>query len=183
MTAARQDAWSDQEDIVLANIVLSHIRDGSTQLKAFEEAGTTLNRTSAACGFRWNSNVRKKYTTEIDLAKEQKKKNKIKGKNSFTPAESHNNNSTVNPNSLADAVDSFKKIETLIASIDEYKRENDELKETISKLQAEQRIEQEQAEQNMKAKQKIQEEFQSLQSLLDQAKNMITQLESTFFDK
>ena len=76
MSIARQDAWSQDEDVVLAEVVLRHIRDGSTQLKAFEEVGKRLARTSAACGFRWNSFVRQQYKSGIELAKKQRKGNK-----------------------------------------------------------------------------------------------------------
>ena len=51
----RQDAWTDENDLLLAETVLRHVREGSTQLNAFEEVGDKLNRTSAACGFRWNA--------------------------------------------------------------------------------------------------------------------------------
>ncbi len=60
MTANRQDAWSHEDDLLLADTVLRHIREGSTQLAAFEEVAEALSRTSAACGFRWNSTIRKK---------------------------------------------------------------------------------------------------------------------------
>ncbi|MED3832856.1 RsfA family transcriptional regulator [Peribacillus frigoritolerans] len=73
MTIARQDAWTHDEDLLLAEVVLRHIREGSTQLKAFEEVGKQLSRTSAACGFRWNSFVRKQYKSGIELAKKQRK--------------------------------------------------------------------------------------------------------------
>ncbi|PLS16580.1 RsfA family transcriptional regulator [Bacillus sp. M6-12] len=73
MSIARQDAWTQDEDLLLAEIVLRHIRDGSTQLKAFEETGRQLSRTAAACGFRWNSYVRKQYNSGIELAKKQRK--------------------------------------------------------------------------------------------------------------
>lgn len=59
MTAVRQDAWSTEDDLILAEVTLRHIREGSTQLAAFEEVGEKIGRTSAACGFRWNSCVRK----------------------------------------------------------------------------------------------------------------------------
>lgn len=72
----RQDAWSHEDDLLLAETVLRHIREGGTQLKAFEEVGDALNRTSAACGFRWNAEVRMKYDNAIDLAKRQRKENK-----------------------------------------------------------------------------------------------------------
>ncbi len=73
MATGRQDAWTAEEDRLLADLVLSHIREGSTQLKAFKEAGAKLARTAAACGFRWNSYVRKAYQNEIMLAKKERK--------------------------------------------------------------------------------------------------------------
>ncbi|WP_080874266.1 RsfA family transcriptional regulator [Oceanobacillus timonensis] len=76
MVKVRQDAWSHEDDLLLAETVLRHIREGSTQLNAFEEVGDHLNRTSAACGFRWNAEVRNKYENAIDLAKRQRKERK-----------------------------------------------------------------------------------------------------------
>ncbi|MEW9675862.1 RsfA family transcriptional regulator [Lentibacillus sp. L22] len=76
MVKVRQDAWSHEDDLLLAETVLRHIREGSTQLNAFEEVGDKLNRTSAACGFRWNAEVRRKYDHAIDLAKRQRKEKK-----------------------------------------------------------------------------------------------------------
>mgnify|MGYP005753255859 FL=1 len=72
----RQDAWSHEEDLLLAETVLRYIRDGGTQLGAFEEVGDKLNRTSAACGFRWNAEVRKKYEHAVAVAKKQRKEKK-----------------------------------------------------------------------------------------------------------
>jgi hypothetical protein len=73
MSTVRQDAWNEDEDLLLAETVLRHIREGGTQLAAFEEVGKKLSRTSAACGFRWNSLVRKRYENAISLAKKQRK--------------------------------------------------------------------------------------------------------------
>ncbi len=65
----RQDAWTEEEDLLLAETVLRHVREGSTQLNAFEEVGDKLNRTSAACGFRWNAVVRQQYEESLQMAK------------------------------------------------------------------------------------------------------------------
>lgn len=73
MTITRQDAWTQDEDLLLAEVVLRHIREGGTQLSAFEEVGRKLTRTAAACGFRWNSYVRKQYQSGIEAAKKQRK--------------------------------------------------------------------------------------------------------------
>lgn len=76
MPTNRQDAWSRDEDLLLAEVVLRYIREGGTQLQAFEDVGRQLSRTAAACGFRWNSYVRKQYKSGIELAKKQRKEGK-----------------------------------------------------------------------------------------------------------
>ncbi|HLU23637.1 RsfA family transcriptional regulator [Lederbergia graminis] len=143
MTAARQDAWTADEDLVLAEIVLAHIRDGSTQLQAFEAAGRKLKRTAAACGFRWNSNIRKQYKEAIDLAKKQKKEKKKEVTQEVVP--------TVNPSvlvkesveaevneqevvSISDALQYIKRIETELENISNYKKENAKLRNKIDEL-------------------------------------------------
>lgn len=82
MTAVRQDAWSEEDDLILAEVTLRHIREGGTQLAAFEEVGEKIGRTAAACGFRWNSCVRKKYDAAISIAKAQRQKRSQYRKNS-----------------------------------------------------------------------------------------------------
>lgn len=70
-----------ENDEMLAEMVLRHVREGSTQLNAFEEAGDELNRTAAACGFRWNAVVRHQYEAQLKEAKkERKEKLRILGK-------------------------------------------------------------------------------------------------------
>jgi prespore-specific regulator len=74
MAVKRQDAWSSEDDMILAEVTLRHIRDGGTQLSAFEEVAEKLGRTPAACGFRWNSSVRKKYEAAIQVAKTERQR-------------------------------------------------------------------------------------------------------------
>lgn len=73
MRTVRQDAWSDAEDRLLAETVLSYIQSGRTQLEAFREISEKLSRTKAACGFRWNALIRKQYESEIEKAKRIRK--------------------------------------------------------------------------------------------------------------
>lgn len=84
MSTIRQDAWSEEDDLILAEVTLRHIREGSTQLSAFEEVGEKIGRTAAACGFRWNSFVRKKYEAAIQIAKAQRQKRNQTRKNAAT---------------------------------------------------------------------------------------------------
>lgn len=72
----RQDAWTNEDDAILAETTLRHIREGSTQLAAFEEVAKALNRTPAACGYRWNANVRRQYMDNIGMAKQKRKERK-----------------------------------------------------------------------------------------------------------
>ncbi|MFD1168454.1 RsfA family transcriptional regulator [Oceanobacillus caeni] len=73
MNETRQDAWTNDEDIILAETVLRYIREGKTQLEAFKEVSSQLSRTPAACGFRWNATIRKHYQEAIEQAKEERK--------------------------------------------------------------------------------------------------------------
>jgi prespore-specific regulator len=72
MATIRQDAWSQDDDLILAEVTMRNIRDGGTQLEAFDEVAARIGRTSAACGFRWNSFVRKQYEAAIQIAKAQR---------------------------------------------------------------------------------------------------------------
>lgn len=74
MNETRQDAWSKEEDLILAETVLSYIKQGKTQMEAFRDVASRLSRTAAACGFRWNATLRKEYHEEIEQAKEERKK-------------------------------------------------------------------------------------------------------------
>lgn len=135
MVKVRQDAWSHEDDLLLAETVLRHIREGSTQLNAFEEVGDHLNRTSAACGFRWNAEVRNKYDHAIDLAKRQRKEKKRavagvvqnpKSQVSTVSATAHNNEvSTSNHESLnqLNQTSSVLSMDTVIGYLKQVKKE------------------------------------------------------------
>ncbi|HHU19160.1 MAG TPA: RsfA family transcriptional regulator [Bacilli bacterium] len=74
MGVNRQDAWTKEEDMLLAKTVIDYIKKGYTQLESFKDVAEQLNRTPAACGFRWNATIRKNYRLEIDEAKQARKK-------------------------------------------------------------------------------------------------------------
>ena len=66
----RKDSWTEEDDKVLADTVLTYIREGKTQLQAFEETATILGRTKQACGFRWNKKLRKQYGKLMEKPKQ-----------------------------------------------------------------------------------------------------------------
>jgi prespore-specific regulator len=144
MSSNRQDAWSQDEDVLLAEVVLRHIREGGTQLQAFEEVGKKLSRTSAACGFRWNSFVRKQYKSGIELAKTQRKHSKKHSQLTKTLQEKQEDPKVESSPELAAAPEAFsmgsmiqylQKAEEAVRNEEKVRGENSQLHEQISQLQ------------------------------------------------
>ncbi|HEY4601201.1 MAG TPA: RsfA family transcriptional regulator [Cerasibacillus sp.] len=187
MAKVRQDAWSHEDDLLLAETVLRHIREGSTQLNAFEEVGDKLNRTSAACGFRWNAEIRKNYVDAIELAKRQRKERKRalerkkKQPQYQLPTISEEQQQTTsgqtnyqdNGRMSFDSVIYFlKQIKEEYVSTTQNKLTYDLLKQENNKLKAE--IEQLTKKLNVTEKQltTIQEDYQTFIQIMDRARKM-----------
>ncbi|QKY69549.1 RsfA family transcriptional regulator [Lentibacillus sp. CBA3610] len=186
MGKVRQDAWSHEDDLLLAETVLRHIREGSTQLHAFEEVGDKLNRTSAACGFRWNAEVRNKYNDAIELAKRQRKeKKRAAAKKAKQPviAMPQNDNAAVEPvktenadeqQSLTmDSVIQFLKqlkkdyqaSNQSKRSLEQMKQENETLRDQVSELES-------QLTRTTKQLETVQEDYQVFMQIMDRARKM-----------
>lgn len=139
MATGRQDAWTMDEDRMLAEIVLEHIRTGSTQLKAFEEVGGKLSRTAAACGFRWNSFVRKKYKNEISEAKKARKAYPKQERKERAPAAGEEPKEKAKTLSVKDIIQFLMDMEAAQSNIqsgseiqEKLKRENEGLKQELA---------------------------------------------------
>lgn len=150
MSSTRQDAWTHDEDLLLAEVVLRHIRDGGTQLQAFEEVGKQMNRTAAACGFRWNSYVRKQYKSGIELAKKQRKERKGKSKLSESQT---SETPTIYEQNTSPQENIEQNIEQSISNVIKY----------LQRIQNEQGISETAIQENEKLKQQIQQLTQSLE--------------------
>lgn len=124
MSVQRQDAWTEEEDLILAETVLKYIRQGNTQLAAFKEVGMKLSRTAAACGFRWNSTVRKKYEKAIQLAKQERKQRLLK-----ESSELKKENMTID-----DVIEFLKSFSNSSETLIRLKNENERLKTELEKL-------------------------------------------------
>jgi prespore-specific regulator len=68
----REKQWNEQQDGILAQTILTHLENRRTQLEGFQAAAQLLGRTAAACGFRWNKEVRKDYADQLAQIKENK---------------------------------------------------------------------------------------------------------------
>ncbi|NEU29479.1 RsfA family transcriptional regulator [bacterium LRH843] len=179
MTTIRQDAWSADEDLILAEVVLRHIREGSTQLAAFEEVGERLSRTSAACGFRWNSTIRRKYESAISLAKKQRTKDK-KTKNSneimVSDWDEEQSEELLVGNELNRSPENETEIltmEKVVTFLKEYheNRQDENLLELKELLNENERLKLELAKEREK-NQVMAEDYRSLLSIMDRARKM-----------
>lgn len=168
MAKMRQDAWTEEYDRLLAETVLRHIREGSTQLKAFDEVGDKLNRTSAACGFRWNAIVRNDYREEIEEAKRERKKRK---------RQEANNTATKTKQTLT--------IDDIIRFLEHYEpkksagnsnslqKENEMLKREKTRLEEEKKQLESKISRLEKEHGQIKEDYQSLIQIMERARKMV----------
>lgn len=136
MATIRQDAWTADDDLILAEVTLRHIREGSTQLRAFEEVGERIGRTAAACGFRWNSSVRKKYEAAIAIAKAQRQKRSQQPRKQpiSTAADFHADHESVRDESVSEESIS---IDAVIRYLRQWKQTYQEMNKRIKQLEKE----------------------------------------------
>ncbi|WP_223700334.1 RsfA family transcriptional regulator [Sutcliffiella deserti] len=178
MSTVRQDAWTQDEDLLLAEVVLRYIRDGGTQLTAFEEVGKKLSRTSAACGFRWNSYVRKQYKSGIELAKKQRKE--LKKEQSLNLPEpvgiDYNslNSKFQGDNLTISAVISYlNHLEQLENEYTKLKEENYTLKRKIENLEKEVQILGEAKLELETSMSLVEEDYRALIEIMERARKMV----------
>ncbi|WP_017753617.1 RsfA family transcriptional regulator [Calidifontibacillus oryziterrae] len=179
MSTLRQDAWTQDEDLILAEVVLRHIRDGSTQLAAFEEVGKRLSRTAAACGFRWNSTVRKQYESAITIAKKQRKGEKLNHIDKQT-TEKQNNKQKPSIIAQTDQTVSFEDVIAFLSSAHEtvesteiLRKQNEELKNELTELQKERRNLLAQIDILNEKYTLIEEDYKALIEIMERARKMI----------
>ncbi|HDR6272071.1 TPA: RsfA family transcriptional regulator [Bacillus cereus] len=152
MINSRHDSWTSDNDLLLARIVLQNIRSGGTQLAAFKKVAKQLARTPAACGFRWNSYVRKQYEKEIQQAKQNRK---IGNNISLSQIKKETNSLSLT-------------LEDIVMLLQNYKEANEltNFKNQIKYLEAE----------NQSLSQRVtmyEEEYRILLNYIDKARNLI----------
>ncbi|WP_370529786.1 RsfA family transcriptional regulator [Alkalihalobacillus sp. AL-G] len=190
MGSTRQDAWNNDEDLFLAEVVLRHIREGGTQLAAFEEVGKKLSRTSAACGFRWNSLIRKKYDAAITIAKNQRKqamnKRAEKGKaNKDNPMQQEQSQNyperieTVNRSenpldklNLEDVVDYLKALKDGSSREKTLERENEKLQQVVAEVKKQNEQLKQEYEQLQKSFENVNEDYTTMLNFMERARKL-----------
>lgn len=161
MATTRQDAWTDEEDLLLAEVVLRHIKDGGTQLSAFHEVGRHLSRTSAACGFRWNSYVRKQYKNQIEAAKHERKTNAVQA-HAHSYAQLQLNDKDIT-------------IDHIIAYLQEYKEQKrDNYYERVLELEQQTKQLREEKEYLLEQLSIYEQEYEMLFDFIEKKRNVVT---------
>ncbi|TYR82622.1 RsfA family transcriptional regulator [Priestia megaterium] len=174
MTSSRQDAWTQDEDLLLAEIVLRHIREGGTQLAAFEEVGKKLSRTSAACGFRWNSFVRKQYKTGIDIAKTQRKqlKSRIVSKDDEQPTRlSYIDGQSIV--SLSEVIKYLEAIEKAQKHSSGLVQANEELQQKLERLQEKVTVLEKEKKMLQNNLLMVEDDYKALIEIMERARKMV----------
>lgn len=199
----RQDAWTEEDDLLLAETVLRHVREGSTQLNAFEEVGDKLNRTSAACGFRWNAVVRHNYEKALALAKKQRKqRQRLLGKdhsgkkkllyqppmptleelelyNELTVPQASSGNETANSGeapkelTLTQVIQFLQNLNHSNLQTSFYKSENERLKQEIADLQKQNEELQKKVKELEETSSTMQEDYETLVKILNRARKLV----------
>ncbi|MED2737866.1 hypothetical protein [Bacillus toyonensis] len=89
-TKVKSRNWTDEQDSLLKEVVLEAMRNGTTQLEAFEIVAEQTNRTPGSVGFRWNNTVRKTASKEIEIIKRGQKRNTNQKHNNKNKHKTHN---------------------------------------------------------------------------------------------
>ncbi len=178
----RQDAWSHEDDVLLAETVLKHITEGSTQLRAFDEVGDELNRTSAACGFRWNAVVRNRYMKQIAEAKKERKERKRAASFSYYPQMRPMWSPQASIERMNQSLDSEMSLESVIeylqtvmhtnAQSPTLQRENEKLVKENKELELRNRELERELKKIKQDNSIIEEDYQSLIQIMNRARRM-----------
>lgn len=127
-------SWTDEEDLIVRDVILEKVKNGETQLVAFEELSEKLDRSPSSIAFRWNSKLRKAYKDDFKKAKEFRKKSGSQGYEENKVAVLVN----VKSNHTRTSKEKFQKQVTLsyddvIAFIEERKKLDENYEELLEK--------------------------------------------------
>jgi len=176
--ATRSDAWTPNDDARLASLVLYHIRTGSTQLRAFEEAANQLGRTAAACGYRWNGVVRKNYRAEIEEAKlERKKSQRATMTNESVQPTSNTRIESVNSSETIKEVIQFLQTydagyQKLLHHLEDVEREKQTLLSRVQELEAQLNFEPESSNEPL-TPQQLEQDSKTLFAIMERARKLL----------
>ena len=127
---SKKRTWSADEDNLLKETVIGAIKEGKTQLEAFEIVAAKLNRTAGSVGFRWNKKLRK----EIDVDLKGLKKSKQNEDQSIEVKEPEFPNISKSNLTYDEVINFLTEKKSDKQQYEELKAEYDKLKEKLNSL-------------------------------------------------
>lgn len=82
--------WTEEEERFLGETIVKYIESGDTIGNAIKKISKDLNRTQAACRFRWHKVIQFRFKASLEIAREQGKKNTPIEEESMSKTESIN---------------------------------------------------------------------------------------------
>lgn len=153
LTVRTRARWTADEDETLVGVIRQHMESGSSLTAAFAAAAELLpGRTAAACGFRWNTELKNHYTLPVQPRRGRRQRqadgNPKPSRTADNAASSASSiRKTQLPAALSQLLDAVPKVQMLFANLtreltgcrDKLKlveKENKELRQRISALEA-----------------------------------------------
>jgi len=146
--------WTPSEDETLVNVIRRHVESGSSLTAAFAAAAELLpGRSAAACGFRWNTELKNHYTLPVQPRRGRRQRQAAPaGGLASASAESAalakgSAKATQLPAALSQLLDAAPKVQVLFANLSQelnhcrdrmkvMEKENKTLRQRIAALEA-----------------------------------------------
>ncbi|AGA57227.1 hypothetical protein Theco_1051 [Thermobacillus composti KWC4] len=146
--------WTPSEDETLVGVIRQHVESGSSLTAAFAAAAELLpGRSAAACGFRWNTELKNHYTLPVQPRRgRRQKRREAAGNQASAPADSAALTKGLAktpqlPAALSQLLDAVPKVQVLFANLAQeltsyrdrvkaVEKENKALRQRIAALEA-----------------------------------------------
>ena len=147
--------WTPSEDETLVDVIRRHLESGSSLTAAFAEAAELLpGRSAAACGFRWNTELKNHYTLPVQPRRGRRQRQAAAaGNGASAPAETTPaakgavKSAQQLPAALSQLLDAAPKVQVLFANLSQelhqcrdrmrmMEKENKALRQRIATLEA-----------------------------------------------
>jgi len=116
--------WTPSEDETLVGVIRQHVESGSSLTAAFAAAAELLpGRSAAACGFRWNTELKNHYTLPVQPRRgRRQKRQEAAGNQASAPADSAALTKGLAktpqlPAALSQLLDAVPKVQVLFANL------------------------------------------------------------------
>ncbi|OUM95367.1 MAG: hypothetical protein A9Z00_08415 [Thermobacillus sp. ZCTH02-B1] len=154
MSERTRARWTPSEDETLVSVIRQHLESGSSLTAAFAAAAELLpGRSAAACGFRWNTELKNHYTLPVQPRRGRRQRQpaqdagRAPAENAGAAAAKGSAKTTPLPAALSQLLDAAPKVQVLFANLSQelnqcrdrmkmIEKENKALRQRIATLEA-----------------------------------------------